>query len=1049
MINWTPYLESVCKKYAQWWDVYTLTDVAGKMRSPNTTPLLADLRVQVVKESREEREEKTEQYGVLEGLRKYAANHLLLVGRPGSGKSTALAQLLFEESEKARVLLTDEKNQEKIEIPILLELRYCKTSIVDLILQFLKRHKLIISNNELDNILLGNTNIIPWLLFDGVNELPSDEAQSNLQEFRRQNEEIPMIFTTRDIEIGGVEQRLDILPLTKPQMDQFVHDYFPERGKQVLTQLGTRLREFGETPLLLWMLCFVFATNKDEVPSTSGLLFRKFTEIFEKKKIVKEQIEIPKLLRVFYKKQLLQHLAWVMTEGYIPTEPKLSMPKDRVQKILIEFLDGKIEHSETTALEWLEYLVNYYLIQVTSDGEGIEFCHQAIQEYYAAEVLLEKLEKKSELSDEELQWDYLNYLKWTEPFVLMLGMIEKKDDAINIIKLALSVDLMLGARLAGEVNLSFQQHSIGCISSLDINPLYKVELLGLTKSDYSINELLKLLERDESEKCWFDKTIAEALDKINSKKSIALLVKILKNPFSWTRALTFQKTLISLAQIGSNEGKKYWFHTTIAEALSKINSKKSIALLTEILKDPFSWDSDLTFQKALVSLAKIGSEEAIREMLIILGRLGKYEVNSLVSRCQWDSANILNRILRQQFIDIDILKKLSEDFDDQVREGAKYSLYVQSFGTREIIERTEKIQSSVNKNKSKYIKIDTLHSMLESSHSFIQMNAVGILSQMDESKLVPLQDNPKLLSVLISMLNEHHDFENSKIVKSLANIGLDNAIKKINSLLIEKDFLSNNNGNNFQNYIKALEAIQNKLKYYTSIPQKNNLSHSTENKTMKKIKIFLASSNELRSDREQFEIFINRKNKEYIKKGVFLELIIWEDFLDAMSATRLQDEYNKFILECDIFVSLFYTKVGKYTEEEFSKAFANFKEHGKPLIYTYFKDAPIYTSKITSEIVSLLHFKENLQELGHFHTSYTDITDLKYQFDQQLNKLLEDNKLLENNKPLNNLLPQNPTASPQSITYDFRGANIGSIAHNVQGNQQVTQINKKNHDSTT
>ena len=33
-------------------------------------------------------------------------------------------------------------------------------------------------------------------------------------------------------------------------------------------------------------------------------------------------------------------------------------------------------------------------------------------------------------------------------------------------------------------------------------------------------------------------------------------------------------------------------------------------------------------------------------------------------------------------------------------------------------------------------------------------------------------------------------------------------------------------------------------------------------KIIKIIKIFLASSSELKDDREQFEIFINRKNKE-------------------------------------------------------------------------------------------------------------------------------------------------------------------------------------------
>jgi tetratricopeptide (TPR) repeat protein len=172
--------------------------------------------------------------------------------------------------------------------------------------------------------------------------------------------------------------------------------------------------------------------------------------------------------------------------------------------------------------------------------------------------------------------------------------------------------------------------------------------------------------------------------------------------------------------------------------------------------------------------------------------------------------------------------------------------------------------------------------------------------------------------------------------------------------------------------------------YSSSFP---HILPASSDKTIKNIRIFLASSAELESDREQFEIFISRKNREYIKKEIFLELVIWEDFLDAMSATRLQDEYNKAIAECDIFVSLFHTKVGKYTEEEFFKAFATFKENNKPFIYTYFKDTPISMSKITSEILSLLNFREKLRELGHFYTIYSDVNDLKYKFDQQLIKL--------------------------------------------------------------
>ncbi|NUO09185.1 MAG: hypothetical protein HUU08_10975 [Candidatus Brocadia sp.] len=153
-------------------------------------------------------------------------------------------------------------------------------------------------------------------------------------------------------------------------------------------------------------------------------------------------------------------------------------------------------------------------------------------------------------------------------------------------------------------------------------------------------------------------------------------------------------------------------------------------------------------------------------------------------------------------------------------------------------------------------------------------------------------------------------------------------------------------------------------------------------------KIFLASSSELIDDRKEFEIFINRKNNDWFRDEVFLKLVIWEDFLDALSQTRLQDEYNKAITQCDIFVMLFCTKVGKYTEEEFETAFGQFKATNKPLIYTYFKDAEITTGSANKEdLMSLWRFQEKLGKLGHFYTSYKNIEDLKFKFNAQLDKL--------------------------------------------------------------
>lgn len=153
-------------------------------------------------------------------------------------------------------------------------------------------------------------------------------------------------------------------------------------------------------------------------------------------------------------------------------------------------------------------------------------------------------------------------------------------------------------------------------------------------------------------------------------------------------------------------------------------------------------------------------------------------------------------------------------------------------------------------------------------------------------------------------------------------------------------------------------------------------------------KIFLASSAELKADRSEFEIFIGRKNKEWVAKGVFLDLVLWEDFLDAMSQTRLQDEYNKAIRECDLFVMLFWTKVGQYTEEEFETAFGQFKSTNKPFIFTYFKDAEISVASANKkDLMSLWAFQEKLSALGHFYSVYKNVDELKFKFNQQLDKL--------------------------------------------------------------
>jgi len=784
MIDWTPYLESISdsEKYAQWETFYTLTDVEGKTRPAKTAPLLRDLWVQTIEkepQNRQERPEKTERFTVLEGLRKYAANHVhvLLKGRPGSGKSTALARLLLEESVGTQSLRLNQQNQAKIiQIPILIELRLYETSILDLILQFLKRHKLIIDSNTLESWLLENQNFSPLLLFDGINELPSDTARQKLKNFRQQYAEISMIFTTRDLGSDDldIEKKLEMLPLSKAQMRDFVKTYLPEKGEEMLKQLGNRLKELGETPLLLWMLCEVF-NEKSQIPANLGLVFRHFTETVYHHKL-KADVPTYQESRDWWR-ELLQVLAWKMTQGESKTEIQVAISRTEAEEELSKFIKNK-GFPEYYSKQWLKDLLKYHLIHLEGNDK-IAFRHQLIQEYYTAEELKKKL---PHLRDEQLQWDYLNYLKWTEPMALLLGLLDNETQAKRVVKLGLEIDLKLGARLAGEVNFEFQKQTVGLVLGLDVPKRFKVELLGLTKSNQVVNQLSQALKDSDGV---VRRNAASVLGNISPETAIAELLKALEDSNSDVR----RRAALALGKIGSEtaimgllkalEDSDEYVRRNAAFALGNIGSETAIAGLLKALKD-----SDESVRgNAAFALAKIGSETAIAELLKAL----EHSDNALEALTEIETETAIAGLL-----------KALEHSDEGVRGNAAFAL--------------GKIGSETA--------IAGLLKALEHSDEDVRWYAAFALGKIGSETAIP---------GLLKALEDSDEFVRRKAAEALGNIGTEAAMTELIKCLKNPDFVTLNNGDTLSQARKALDTIQNKLKYYHPLPE--SISYSTQSPT--------------------------------------------------------------------------------------------------------------------------------------------------------------------------------------------------------------------------
>lgn len=157
---------------------------------------------------------------------------------------------------------------------------------------------------------------------------------------------------------------------------------------------------------------------------------------------------------------------------------------------------------------------------------------------------------------------------------------------------------------------------------------------------------------------------------------------------------------------------------------------------------------------------------------------------------------------------------------------------------------------------------------------------------------------------------------------------------------------------------------------------------------MKTIKIFLASSEELKDERNTMADLILHLNKLFRGRGLELDLEKWE-YLDAsMTGKRKQDEYNEVLKQCDICMVLFWRKFGSFTGEELDTAYNRMKKNEKPhKIYVFFKNPN--SDELTQE---LKDFIANYEQRfgGHFFCKFQNVDTMKLEFLLQLENYQKD-----------------------------------------------------------
>ncbi|PPS45241.1 NACHT domain-containing NTPase [Chroococcidiopsis sp. TS-821] len=362
---------------------------------------------------------------------------LIILGKPGSGKTTFLKHLATECA----------FGKLRYQIPIFISLKnFAASSHTSSLSTYINQE---LANYNVDAILTSQilNQGKALILLDGLDEVRQKEVHRVLQQinqFSTKYHSNQFIITCRIASLDyNLEQftEVELADFDQSQITEFVHKWFADtqvKSHQFLLKLhqNSRLRELATNPLLLTLLCLVFAEARD-FPANRANLYQEALNILLKKWDAKRHVERDELyeyLSVQRKHDLL---------GYIARNTFERGEYFFKQQDLEQHITNYITSLSDVSLDWQLRLDPEALLKAIEAQHGLlverargiySFSHITFQEYLAAKNIVLNIETQASKIALTQLVSRITDKRWREVFILCAGMLSQADYLLLLAK---------------------------------------------------------------------------------------------------------------------------------------------------------------------------------------------------------------------------------------------------------------------------------------------------------------------------------------------------------------------------------------------------------------------------------------------------------------------------------------------------------------------------------------------------------------------------------------------------------------------------------------